>query len=365
MSAAKTGANAAEPAPPVVIEIVPALEVITAAAACSTSLTPDGSRGDATPALPAEVQRWRDGVAASISPFERADLDLTFSTISATLFLFYTVVREGHREAPQLVAHLRRMTDDAFLKGFAELLQLDRGISDILDPAVVEEALERDRARETVPFAQEARRLVSLLASPATFRAKLADVVEWFETRFVADELEQVRGETARRRERLEERLVENPAETLDALSAGNYETLLADRPEVTIFPVHLAGAEHAVMLPGAAYILCGTTFIDAVVPAEVGREEWERRTDELLKAIADPNRLAMLRLLRRRPHYGKELADELGVSPGTASYHLEKLVTARLARIELSQGRRFYYAVNPRGVRDLQECLGREFLAE
>jgi hypothetical protein len=161
--------------------------------------------------------------------------------------------------------------------------------------------------------------------------------VEWFTSRFVTEQLETVARETTIRRDRLEERLAENATETLDSLSAGNFETLLADRPVVTIFPVHLAGTEHAVMLPGEAYILCGTAFIDAVVPAERGQGEWERRTDELLKAIGDPNRLAMLRLLRRRPHYGKELADELGISPGTISFHLEKLVSARLARLELS----------------------------
>jgi DNA-binding transcriptional ArsR family regulator len=363
MSGAVRGAEGSTPA--IRVEFVPALEVVTAAASCSTSLTPDGSRDEWRRELPVQVEAWRDRVAASISPFERADLDLVFSTVSVTLFLFYSVVQKGYRDAAQLVAYLRKMGDEAFLAGFAELLQLDEGSEGLTDPRVVEEALERDRARETVPFAEEARRLVSLLASPAAFRAKLADVVEWFTTRFVTEQLETVARETTIRRDRLEERLAENATETLDSLSAGNFETLLADRPVVTIFPVHLAGTEHAVMLPGEAYILCGTAFIDAVVPAERGQGEWERRTDELLKAIGDPNRLAMLRLLRRRPHYGKELADELGISPGTISYHLEKLVSARLARLELSRGRRFYYTVNPQGVRDLQECLAREFLEE
>jgi len=53
------------------------------------------------------------------------------------------------------------------------------------------------------------------------------------------------------------------------------------------------------------------------------------------LAAIGEPNRLAMVSLLARRPHYGEELAEVLGVHPATISHHVRRLREAGLVRIE------------------------------
>jgi predicted ArsR family transcriptional regulator len=49
------------------------------------------------------------------------------------------------------------------------------------------------------------------------------------------------------------------------------------------------------------------------------------------LDAIADPVRLAIARLLRRRPASASEVADEVGIHLNTARSHLRKLVDAGL----------------------------------
>lgn len=65
-----------------------------------------------------------------------------------------------------------------------------------------------------------------------------------------------------------------------------------------------------------------------------------EDRYDEALahlvtvfKALADPTRLRLLGALATRPMTGKELAEQLQLTPPTISHHLSKLMAANLVR--------------------------------
>lgn len=59
------------------------------------------------------------------------------------------------------------------------------------------------------------------------------------------------------------------------------------------------------------------------------------QRLARSLQAFADENRLLLVALLARRPHYGEELAEFLNLSPATISHHLGKLREAALVRAE------------------------------
>jgi DNA-binding transcriptional ArsR family regulator len=78
-----------------------------------------------------------------------------------------------------------------------------------------------------------------------------------------------------------------------------------------------------------------------------------------------DPRRLAILRLLKRRSWFSKELADELKLTPATVSYHMDMLFKAELIRIEHTGGRRYYYTLNAKGMKKLIEGLRQEFLED
>jgi biotin operon repressor len=51
--------------------------------------------------------------------------------------------------------------------------------------------------------------------------------------------------------------------------------------------------------------------------------------------ALGDESRLRLVALLGRRPHYGEELAEFLGLSPATISHHLRRLREVGLVRTE------------------------------
>jgi DNA-binding transcriptional ArsR family regulator len=52
------------------------------------------------------------------------------------------------------------------------------------------------------------------------------------------------------------------------------------------------------------------------------------------LKAFAEPVRVRILRIIQNQPATAKQIADRLGLSPGTIGYHLQVLEDAGLAQI-------------------------------
>ncbi len=56
-------------------------------------------------------------------------------------------------------------------------------------------------------------------------------------------------------------------------------------------------------------------------------------------RALGDGSRLKIFALLVRRPHFGEELAQALGLSPATITHHIRTLKAARLVRSD-RQGR-------------------------
>jgi DNA-binding transcriptional ArsR family regulator len=124
-------------------------------------------------------------------------------------------------------------------------------------------------------------------------------------------------------------------------------------------------------MLPGSdgevdeAYFIFDTAHANRVLLTSRDDSGFRAVTDEMIEALADAKRIAILRLLRKRPHFSKEIADGIGVSASTASYHIDKLIAARLIHLEISRGRRFYYAINSRGVRGFLARFEAEFLGD
>ena len=86
-------------------------------------------------------------------------------------------------------------------------------------------------------------------------------------------------------------------------------------------------------------------------------RKAREELTQRQLKAIADPTRLAILRLLGDKPWYVQQLADELKLSSATLSHHLGVLTQALMLRHAV-EGRRIYYRLNRQELRGLAKDL-------
>jgi DNA-binding transcriptional ArsR family regulator len=84
---------------------------------------------------------------------------------------------------------------------------------------------------------------------------------------------------------------------------------------------------------------------------------------DAALKALAEPNRRAILRLVASDPRPVGEIAGHLDITPQAVSRHLKVLHEAGLLD-ERREGTRHLYVVNPEGFSAVQEFLA-DFWAE
>ncbi|HLT83203.1 MAG TPA: metalloregulator ArsR/SmtB family transcription factor [Phototrophicaceae bacterium] len=82
-----------------------------------------------------------------------------------------------------------------------------------------------------------------------------------------------------------------------------------------------------------------------------------ERNLDAALKALADPNRRAILAVLRGGPDAVGSVAEDVGLSQQTASHHLRVLREAGLVT-GTREGTRHLYAVDTDGLAAVRTYL-------
>jgi DNA-binding transcriptional ArsR family regulator len=79
--------------------------------------------------------------------------------------------------------------------------------------------------------------------------------------------------------------------------------------------------------------------------------------TDAALKALAEPHRRAILRLVRDQPRSVAEIAEQFDITQQAVSLHLKVLREAGLVGVR-RDGQRRLYLVDPDGMDSLQDFL-------
>ena len=80
--------------------------------------------------------------------------------------------------------------------------------------------------------------------------------------------------------------------------------------------------------------------------------------TEAALRALAEPKRQAMLRLVRDKPRSVGEIGEHFDISQQAVSQHLQVLAEAGLVDMR-RDGKRRLYVVNPQGLETLDRFLG------
>lgn len=78
---------------------------------------------------------------------------------------------------------------------------------------------------------------------------------------------------------------------------------------------------------------------------------------DDAFRALAEPNRRAILRLVRDQPKSVNEITEHIGISQQGVSQHLQVLREAGLLAVK-RDGRRRLYEVRPEGLGSLDQFL-------
>ena len=80
-------------------------------------------------------------------------------------------------------------------------------------------------------------------------------------------------------------------------------------------------------------------------------------RSEAVLRALAEPNRQAILRLVRDKPLSVTEIREHFDVSQQAVSQHLQVLADAGLVDVQ-RDGKRRLYVVKPDGLEVLERFL-------
>ncbi|RDY27021.1 ArsR family transcriptional regulator [Romboutsia weinsteinii] len=80
------------------------------------------------------------------------------------------------------------------------------------------------------------------------------------------------------------------------------------------------------------------------------------------LKALADKSKLEIVSLLKSEPMYSLEIAERLGLTPATVSYHMTVLLESNMVIVEKKNGK-VYYSLNSTGIEKFIEELNRTLL--
>ena len=80
-------------------------------------------------------------------------------------------------------------------------------------------------------------------------------------------------------------------------------------------------------------------------------------RSQEIFKALSDPTRREILRMLRERPMAAGELAEAFEMTKGSLSHHYNILKAAELVRCE-RRGQFIVYSLNTSVIEDVMAVL-------
>lgn len=80
-----------------------------------------------------------------------------------------------------------------------------------------------------------------------------------------------------------------------------------------------------------------------------------------IFKNLSDKTRLHILNLLKEKDLYGQEIAEKVGITLATVSYHMNFLLTSNLVRLE-KVGQKGYYSLQKNALRKCVDYLNQNF---
>lgn len=81
-----------------------------------------------------------------------------------------------------------------------------------------------------------------------------------------------------------------------------------------------------------------------------------------ILKLLGDKSKFEILCLLKSHGRYNLEIAEELQLTPATASHHMSLLLSNHMVTVEKKDGR-VYYQLNQETLREIMKCFREIFL--
>ncbi len=306
---------------------------------------------------------WAAGVRKRLSPQGQQDLKDFYNPPYAflaymPLHLVLEMEMDQPKTATRFLDYVESIPDDQFSRRahlptvINEALRAitTRALSgELMGDAEVEEyrrAVSRSQLAQT-PTAADARRLFEDMADPAATKRRWLNVMREYYTAFFAEEERRVGPALQRMLEQAQAMSREMPVpDMIERLSSGFTISRDIDLrrlvlvPSIWLYPF-VARFELAERELFVAWGVRPPGY--KLVPGESVPNE----ALMVLRALSDPTRLRLLRLIAREPRSLISLAQEVKLSLPTVSHHIRELRGAGLIRLEVSgRGRESKYMV-------------------
>ena len=336
------------------IEIIPAFELLGA------TLNYAFRRDEADDRIETSrsILEWRKKVEGEISPFLSSDVDELFKYHAPMKFLRGAVLRFQLHTPEILCEWLKPEHAGEALELMRELFELGEDDPLKLDPATLEAAYERQDSLLHTSVSEEVAVVLYAVRYTEAFIRRLKMVLSEFYHAFVKDELPNALQILKQKREEHQQLLEEDQQKFLNQVTLDNYSSLYSPDVPVRIIISYFANR----------FISLNTEYYNLIIYGfdveQLFRNfDTARVVDQYLKALADPKRAAIMRLLKQRQWYGKELADHFSLTTATMSYHIEKLLSSRLIQFHTAEKNRILYSINREGIEEMLQLLRDDFL--
>lgn len=288
----------------------------------------------------------------ALSPFQRQELAY-FYGLSGLGYLFYkTVLRNGSEsDVPSLIAQLEQAGPAAFLHDM--MMSVCPGIyrdadaagdadverlSQMLRQASFQDEERRQRALEAAAYPEEVHgRFVFFLKQ--FYRSGYSGLQQWI-GELLSPVLAAYRKEYDEAPERFTRQYLNTPYQELSGSTVVH----------VSLFK-QVGWHTYRLEEPGLPqWFILGIHGTHA--PGDIAGPE---QLTLFFKALSDPKRIEIVRLLSERPYYGQELAEKLNVTAATISYHMTFLLNQNMVVYERMDNR-FYYSLHIGAIEQLLE---------
>lgn len=336
------------------IEIIPAFELLGAAMNYAFRADEADDRIETSRA----IIEWREKVEKEISPFLSSDVEELFKYTAPMNFLREAVLRFELETPEKLCDWLGSEHIHEALNLMRELFELGESDPFTLDAARLEAAYERHDSLLHTSVSEEVAVVLYAVRYPEAFLRRLKMVLTEFYEAFVKDELPKALELLKPKRDEHQRLLDEDAQKFLNQITMDNFSSLYSPDQAVRIVLCYFANRFISLNTKKCNIIIYGFD-----VEQLFRNFDSARVVDQYLKALADPKRAAIMRLLKQRQWYGKELADHFSLTTATMSYHIEKLLSSRLIQFHTAEKNRILYSINREGIEEMLQLLRADFL--
>ncbi len=299
-----------------------------------------------------QIESWVIELEKNLSPFLLNDIELMITQMSVSIKSMMLIIKKPTlcRSMEEFFLRLDKLTPEEFSSVVRNVMSLDE-TEEITANKIKEDLIEHSTDAYREPDKQ-ADLILSLMATPHEYLSRLKIIYREFYKLAYVEYKEKFLDEAESLLNWHRKQAAGGPLPYLNGITTGLYSYIFQDRTDIPLYFSYFGDTDTHITTSDPRMI------IGAGTKEKFLHHSNRKRSDIFLNLMGDKKRLAIMRLLAKRPWYSNELAQEFKLTPATMSYHLNKLVSAGLAAVQSGKQNRFYYIINEEQIeKDLEAC--------